>query len=111
MQFIKKNMTVIIVLGVALLAFYIYSAYFSAPAAPALSTADQSPASQNLLLTLTSLQSIKLDPAIFSDPVFESLTDFGVTIPPQTPGRADPFAPPGTSDASASGASASSTSQ
>jgi amino acid permease len=107
MQFIKKNMTVIIVLCVAVVAFYIYSAYFSAPAAPLLSTADQSPASQSLLLTLTSLQSIKLDPAIFSDPVFQSLTDFGVTIPPQTPGRSDPFAPPGTSIAS--GASASST--
>jgi hypothetical protein len=107
MQFIKKNMTVIIGVLVAAAAFYVYYAYFSGGSQPLLSQPTESPASQSLLLTLTSLQSIKLDPALFSDPVFQSLTDFGVTIPPEASGRPDPFAPVGSNG----GIVASSTSQ
>ena len=107
MQFLKKNMTVIGVVVAAAIAFYIYYAYFSGGTQPLLSQDAQSPASQSLLLTLTSLQSIKLDPALFNDPVFQSLTDFGVTIPPESSGRPDPFAPVGSNG----GLSASSTSR
>ncbi len=59
------------------------------------STADDPNAavSQNLLLTLNSLNVIKLDETVFSDPVFVSLSDFGVIIPAQPIGRRNPFAP------------------
>jgi Mg/Co/Ni transporter MgtE len=60
---------------------------------------ETSPASQDLLLMLSSLHSIKLDPTIFSDPLFTSLSDFGVTIPPQPAGRPNPFAPAAPSSA------------
>jgi len=102
MQLIKKNILVIAVVALAALALWGYETFFSQGPTALLSSADQSPSSQNLLLALTNLQSIKLDPTLFSDPVFESLTDFGVTIPPETPGRADPFAPPGASGAATS---------
>ena len=78
-----------------LAAIYVYSAYFSGDTEPLLSEGSGSPASEELLLTLGSLTSLKLNPAVFSDPVFQSLTDFGVTIPPQPFGRRNPFAPPG----------------
>lgn len=54
-----------------------------------------SPMSQQILSTLGQLHTIKLDPGIFKDPVFMSLTDFGVSIPPQQAGRRNPFAPVG----------------
>jgi hypothetical protein len=62
--------------------------------APTLSSSDQnSVVSQNLLATLQSLHTIKLDDSIFSNPVFVSLQDFGVTIPPENVGRRNPFLP------------------
>jgi hypothetical protein len=60
-----------------------------------------SPLSQEILTTLSQLHTITLDPKLFSDPSFVSLTDFGVTIPPQNAGRRNPFAPVGGSEASA----------
>lgn len=55
----------------------------------------QTPASQNLLTTLSSLRAIQLNATIFSDPLFTSLSDFGVTIPSEPTGRGNPFAPAG----------------
>lgn len=54
-----------------------------------------SPASQELLLMLGNLHSLELNPGVFQDPLFKSLSDFGVTIPSQPTGRRNPFAPPG----------------
>ncbi|MES2203075.1 MAG: hypothetical protein V4474_02005 [Patescibacteria group bacterium] len=74
-------------------------AYFywgsSAPASPVAVAPTEPVASQELLTTLGSLRSIQLDPSIFSDPLFVSLSDFGVTIPPEPSGRRNPFAPVG----------------
>ena len=47
----------------------------------------------DVLTALVNLQAVKLDNAIFSNPVFVSLTDFGVDIPTQPVGRVNPFAP------------------
>ncbi len=82
-----------------LFAGYIYFAYFSAGApAATLSSSDTNTAlSQNLLVTLQNLHTIQLDNSIFSNPAFQSLTDFGVAIPPETVGNRDPFLPLGTS--------------
>ncbi len=65
-------------------------------------TSPTSPLSQEILVTLSQLHTIQLDPAIFEDAVFASLTDFGVTIPPQQAGRRNPFAPVGSDGGAAS---------
>lgn len=49
--------------------------------------------SRELIVTLSSLNTIRLDNSIFSDTVFLSLSDFGVQIPLQNVGRRNPFAP------------------
>ena len=85
-----------LVVGVLLLGgLYVYVSFFSSPASsPALTASDSSAAlSQSLLATLQSLHTIKLDNSIFSEPSFQSLTDFGVVIPSQPVGRRNPFAP------------------
>jgi len=93
---------------VVLLAGYVYFAYFAGSSAPTLSSSDtaNTALSQNLLVTLQNLQTIKLDDSIFSDPAFISLTDFGVTISPEAVGNPDPFLPL-TGTAAASGNSSS----
>ncbi len=50
-----------------------------------------SPVTEQLLASLSNLQSVTLNNAIFSNPVFQSLTDFGVVIPPENVGRRNPF--------------------
>ena len=91
----KKLMGGLAVAVVAALGYYWWSTGSSTPLL--LSSGDgTSPLSQEILATLGQLGSIKLDPAIFTDPVFASLTDFGVTLPPQQAGRRNPFAPVGT---------------
>ena len=94
MDFLKKNM-VPIGAGVALLlAIYVYMTYFSNTSTAALVASDASASlSQNLLVTLQNLHTIKLDNSVFSDPAFQSLTDFGVVIPQQAVGRRNPFVP------------------
>lgn len=82
--------------AVIVLAGYIYFTYFSGSSSGALlTTSESSPLSSDLLTTLSSLHTIKLDNAIFSDPIYLSLTDFGVQIPPENVGRRNPFAPLG----------------
>ncbi|MGC9602468.1 MAG: hypothetical protein ABSE76_01875 [Minisyncoccia bacterium] len=95
MNFLKQNKITIGGIIAVLLLGYIYIVYFSGSSTPALTSTDTDTAlSQNLLVTLQNLQTIKLDNSIFSDPAFISLTDFGVTIPPQAVGNPDPFLPP-----------------
>lgn len=70
--------------------------YWSGTSAPqATVTQVTSPASQELLTMLGNLHSLELNPGVFQDPLFASLSDFGVTIPSQPTGRRNPFAPPG----------------
>lgn len=95
MDFIKKNKAAIIsILAVGLLV-WVYMTYFQGSSATLTATAPDTTVSSSLLVTLGSINTIKLDNRIFSDPVFVSLSNFGVTIPTPQPGRADPFAPPG----------------
>jgi hypothetical protein len=78
------------------LLIYVYFNYIRStePTTP-LTTSAESVASPDLLATLSHLHTITLSDSIFSDPVFLSLTDFGVEIPPQNVGRPNPFAPLG----------------
>lgn len=90
---------VVVVVALACIAYYYWG---NGSGSSAVVTVDTSPASQELLQTLASLHSTKLDASIFSNPLFQSLTDFGVTIPPQPTGRGNPFAPIGSAFAGVS---------
>jgi len=93
---ILKNKFVVGGVGAVLVLTLAYYLWTSAENSALLTTNDgTSPLSQEILITLGQLHTIRLDPAIFTDPVFASLTDFGVTIPPQNAGRRNPFAPVG----------------
>jgi len=92
---IKKNMVIIgIVIAAAGVLYYFYSSD-SGGALLTSSEGTDSPVSQEILATLGNLRTIRLDNSIFSDPLFMSLSDFGVTIPPAAAGRRNPFAPVG----------------
>ncbi len=96
MQFIKDNKLYIGIVAAVLLAGWAYFTFFSGGggASPVLTTnSGTSPLSQDVLVTLSSLNTIRLDSSIFKDPVFVSLTDYGVAIPPEESGRRNPFAP------------------
>jgi len=95
MSGLLKNTKVLAGLAVVALLILGYWYWSSSSAPQAAVTEVSSPASQDLLNMLTNLHSISLNPAIFKDPLFTSLSDFGVTIPPQPTGRRNPFAPPG----------------
>ncbi len=93
--FLKKNKVLVVglcVLGVLILSWVFF---FSGPTAAPLTSpsANDSPVTQSLLVTLSNLHTITLNGAIFSDSLFISLNDFGVVIPSQTVGRRNPFAP------------------
>lgn len=103
------------ILLIALLFFYFFSG--GASKEPALLRIGASPLEgalgSDLLATLARLKSTTLDTSIFTDPVFTSLRDFGVTIAPQPVGRRNPFAilsasASGSKSASASAGSATS---
>jgi len=83
----------IIIILIAVIGYWAYNAFLSGGSDALLTTQTVSPLSQEILTTLSSLNTIRLDNTIFSDPVFTSLTDYGVTIPPENIGRRNPFAP------------------
>ncbi len=93
MALIKKNIIIAVIFVVA--AGILYYFYAKEDTAPLLSTEEQAPVSQEILTTLGNLRTIRLDSSVFADPLFISLSDFGVTIPPAAAGRRNPFAPVG----------------
>ena len=95
MDFLKQNkVTVVGVVALAACAL-IYFMYFSGDGSSATlsTTSEASTVTQNLLVQLQNLNTIKLDQSIFNNPVFLSLTDYGVQIPAEPIGRDNPFAP------------------
>jgi hypothetical protein len=98
-----KNKYVTYGVGAALVLGLVYYVWTSTGSGALLTTTEEgtSPLSQEILITLGQLQTIELEPSIFTDPAFVSLTDFGVTIPPQTAGRRNPFAPVGSTGGAA----------
>ncbi len=95
MDFLKKNKTTIGGAAIIIVLAYVYFTYFSGSSTSAPLTTVDTAVSGDLLVTLKSLGTIKLDSSIFSNPVFVSLSDFGSAIPPQDAGRRNPFAPVG----------------
>ncbi len=94
MQFLKNNKMYIFGILFAVVGLWAYMTYFAGSGSDAtLSSGATSPLSPDVLVVLSSLHTIKLDAAIFTDPLFLSLSDYGVAIPPQSAGRRNPFAP------------------
>ena len=56
---------------------------------------------------LNSVSSIDIDAQFFSTPAYQSLMDYSMTVPPQSVGRQNPFAPVGGSAGSAGDATSS----
>jgi hypothetical protein len=99
MDFLKKNTMlsgVIIIAIFFVLAFLLYSWTGNSSSTVTETNSETDQTTQALLVTLASLNTIHLDGGIFTDPVFVSLTDFGVVIPPPPSiGRRNPFLPIG----------------
>lgn len=95
MAFFKKNRTAILGIVAGIIALIAYFQFFGGSSSSVLTSSSEapSPAGSDLLVALGNLQGIKLDNAVFQDPVFISLSDFGVDIPSQPVGRRNPFAP------------------
>jgi len=96
MDFFRSNKTLILGGFVALAVVYgiwTYSGSGTTEAPLVATPASTSGAGADLLIALTNLQAVKLDGSVFLDPVFQSLSDFGVNIPPQPVGRPNPFSP------------------
>lgn len=88
-------MGVIVLAVFVVLCFLFYSWSSGSSAGITESNPNSDQMGQTLLVTLAGLNTIHLDGDIFTDPVFISLTDFGVIITPQPAGRRNPFLPIG----------------
>jgi hypothetical protein len=95
LDLLKKNIVVIGVIIAAVAGLYLYSSNSGGSATVTSAMEEDSPISHEVLATLGNLRTIKLDDSLFQDPLFLSLSDFGVTIPPAAAGRRNPFAPVG----------------
>ena len=96
MQFLKDNKLLAFGGAAVLIAALVYFMFFSgdAPNEAVVTTQNETDnVSRELIITLSNLNTIRLDGSIFTDPVFLSLSDFGVQIPLQPVGRRNPFAP------------------
>lgn len=97
LDYLKHNKIMAVGAAVAVLAVLYYAFYFGGGAisTPSLSSPSETnlPGTQKLVVMLTSLNTIRLNDSVFKDPVFQSLSDFGVVIPEQQVGRRNPFAP------------------
>lgn len=85
----SKVLTSLVIVAIFGLGYFAYSSLANTTSA----TSVASPVSQELLIALSNLHTIELNGSVFSDPSFQSLNDFGVTIPLQPVGRRNPFQP------------------
>ncbi|MDQ5955187.1 MAG: hypothetical protein QG621_190 [Patescibacteria group bacterium] len=94
LTFIKENIAFVLITLLAVLGGGYYFLFMQTDTGPALTESEiASPESQLILQQLASLQGIHLDEAVFKDPVFLSLTDFGVVLKSEPVGRRNPFQP------------------
>ncbi len=96
MEFLKKNMVLVGGAAVLFLGVVVYLNVFAGKSNDPLLTTSaeaESPVSKDLLVTLSNLHTIKLDTTVLTSTMFESLINFGVTIPPENVGRPNPFLP------------------
>jgi len=96
---IFKEHKIALLIGVLILGIACYYVGGDSEEPHTASSNDINPHTAELITSLTTLQTIDLDEKLFADPAFNSLTDFGVIIPPQEVGRRNPFAPVGAGEA------------
>lgn len=98
-ELLEKYKTLIIVAVVVVVGFILYTVFFTGGSGSALLTSQSSATSvtgdEELPVLLVNLKSITLDGALFNDPAFRSLVDFGQELVPEPTGRLNPFAPVG----------------
>ncbi len=95
MSFFSKYKTIILVGVLVVIGFFAYSYFFTGTPQAALTASTPSAnaaVDQDLIALLSTLNSIKLDGTIFSDPSFQSLQDFSQALVPEPVGRQNPFA-------------------
>ncbi|KND48295.1 MAG: hypothetical protein AB197_00800 [Parcubacteria bacterium C7867-002] len=92
----KSTIIIIVVLILAALGYFFMKGGSSVDDS-ALLQGDVSVMSDNsgaqVLALLNQINAIEIDPSIFSSPVYQTLRDFSVPIPPQNVGRPNPFEP------------------
>ena len=96
MYMLAKYQNIIVIAVVLVIAFGVYSYFFSGKQESILSTENvsaQAPADQDLIALLLDLKSISLNEEIFSDAAFKSLSDFSKDLVAEPVGRSNPFAP------------------
>lgn len=96
MEFLKKNMVLVGGATLLFVGIVVYLNFFAGASSEALLTTSEqpgSPVSKDLLVMLSNLNTIQLEVKIFDDPVYQSLTNFGVVLPGQEAGRPNPFLP------------------
>lgn len=97
---IKGTIVVIVIAAILIGGWYFYENGTSSSAGSANLTASSPSGSSpivgaDVLSILQSVSSIKIDTSFFSSPVYQSLVDYSIQVPPQPVGRPDPFAPVG----------------
>ncbi|MEX0652410.1 MAG: hypothetical protein WD153_03050 [Candidatus Paceibacterota bacterium] len=96
----KKYKTLLAILGITVVVFFGYTMFFdgggnSGGVVLTSQNATVRGGDNELLLLLVNLRSITLNDAIFSEPAFKTLIDFGQQLVPEPTGRQNPFAPIG----------------
>ena len=90
----KTTIATIVIVIILVVVYFYYQGGSSSSSGSLLSspTSDQAVGSAELAL-LNQIKSLKIDTSLFQDPVYQSLVDYSVPIPPENVGRPNPFAP------------------
>lgn len=94
MDFITRYQNAVAFIVIVAVLFGSYQFFFAEPTEEVLTTTGTlATPDQELIALLSELKAIRLEPTLFSDPVFRSLSDFGRELVPEPTGRTNPFAP------------------
>jgi hypothetical protein len=94
-DFIRQYQAAILFLAIVLALFGGYKFFLEEPETPVVQVARTPGAGpdQDLVALLFELKGIRLDNALFGDPLFKSLQNFGQELVSEPVGRSNPFAP------------------
>ena len=85
----NKNAIIVIIAIVAI--FFVYNLFSKKESISPIEEEEVDLVDPEIVDTLQKIQSIKLDPAIFSDPIFNSLKDFSREIQDEPTGKTNIF--------------------
>ena len=96
MDFIKKYKIVLIVVGLLIVGFFLYSTFFVSDKVVEVTSEEVvQNVDTDLIALLATLRGITLNGELFASPVFRGLVDFSQALRPEDTGRDNPFAPLG----------------